>query len=177
MTTKKLIRRIISGGQTGADRAGLEIAEELGIPTGGWCPKGCRTENGPDPELVTRFGLQESPASNYTVRTLANIGMSDGTLIFGKASAGSNQTRREAQRVRKPVLWVLPLTKPEFVRSWLTAHNIHTLNIAGNRESVNPGIGERVKEFLREVLALQCERCGSPRRYDQSCDCFDNGGQ
>ena len=75
--------KIISGGQTGADRAALEFAIKQGIPHGGWCPKGRRSEDG---QIDAKYQLQETPSSNYLQRTEWNVRDSDGTVIFSIAS-------------------------------------------------------------------------------------------
>ncbi len=87
-----MIRKIVSGGQTGADRAALDWAMSRGVPHGGWCPKGRRAEDGPIP---ARYCLQETEAANYLVRTEQNIVDSDGTVIFtlkAVLSGGSKRT-------------------------------------------------------------------------------------
>lgn len=146
---------IISGGQTGADRGGLEAAKELGLPTGGYCPKGYLTEDGPD-LMLKEFGLIELKSKSYKSRTVKNIKVSDGTVIFvdvdssGKLkSKGSLLTFNTAVKLNKPVL-VNP-DEAKF-KTWLTDNNIQVLNVAGNRESVNPGISNIVKSFLLKSL-------------------------
>ena len=82
-----MISRIISGGQSGADQGGLEAAERLGVPTGGFMPKGFRTEDGPRPDLAARYGLVEASTPGYPERTERNVQLADGTAVF--AAAGS----------------------------------------------------------------------------------------
>lgn len=143
------VTKIISGGQTGADRAGLEAARELGIPTGGYIVKGWRTERGAEP-LLAEFGLVETDSTSYAYRTELNVRESDGTVIFGRInSSGSQLTYRLCQAYHKPV--VCNPTGSE-LQAWIERYDISVLNVAGNRESVNPGIGESVKELL--ILAL-----------------------
>lgn len=100
-----MINKIISGGQTGADRAALDVAIKLGIPHGGWIPKGRRTENGILPD---KYQLKEMPTASYPKRTERNILDSDGTLIFsrGALSRGSALTRRIAKKLDKPFMYV-----------------------------------------------------------------------
>jgi len=150
-----MVRKIISGGQTGADRGGLESAKELGISTGGYCPKGFLTENGPDLKL-NDFGLIEMDTTDYKARTIKNIEVSDGTVIFCSTGnkdeilfGGSKITLSMAKKLGKPVI-VNP--DESSFKTWLVENNIQTLNVAGNRESVNPGIQNKVKEFLMKVL-------------------------
>jgi len=149
-----LLTKIISGGQTGADRAGLDAAKESGIVTGGRCPKGFRTETGADPSLK-QYGLTETDSSDYTERTKLNFLDSDGTVIFtdvsnGKiTSRGSLLTLKTAKENDKPCI-VNP-TVAELVK-WIKSNSINVLNVAGNRESTSPGIYERVKGVLTEAL-------------------------
>jgi hypothetical protein len=149
-----MVTTIRSGGQTGVDRAALDVALELGIPCGGWCPKGRRAEDGPIPE---RYPLRETPWSGYPQRTEWNVRDSVGTLILtvGPADRGTALTARIAERLGKPYLKLDLLAAPSAaaVREWAGAHNVQVLNVAGPRESSSPGIGERARLFLREVLA------------------------
>lgn len=143
------IERIISGGQTGADRAGLEAGKILGLATGGTVPKGCRTHDGADPSLLT-FGCVEDASSAYPPRTRANVRDSDGTVLFGNLySPGTLMTKRLCNELGRP--FIENPTIDEF-RAWVEAKGIRTLNVAGNRERTNPGITRRVIEFLVEAL-------------------------
>lgn len=142
--------KIISGGQTGADRAGLEAAKELGLPTGGYAPKGWRTDNGPAPSLAD-FGLVETESAGYPERTSLNVQASDGTLIFGDAgSSGSRLTRQLCKQYRKPYA-INPRNRKE-IRGFIEYHNVQVLNVAGNRERTNPGIGATVKALLIDAF-------------------------
>ena len=100
-----MIQKIISGGQTGADRAALDVAIELGISHGGWIPKGRKTEEGPLPE---KYQLQEMPTGSYQKRTQQNVIDSHGTLIIshGKLTGGSAFTRRLAKIHKRPFLHI-----------------------------------------------------------------------
>lgn len=148
---KIILERIISGGQTGADRASLEAAKELGILTGGYAPKGYKTENGQDLSLKELFGLIETDSYAYNFRTIMNISRSDGTVIFGLLdSPGSKFTIKMVNKLKKPLL-TNPRSPEEFI-NWILQNNIKTLNCAGNRESVRPGIHNRVKTFLINTL-------------------------
>lgn len=147
------IEKIISGGQTGVDRAALDAALELGIPCGGWCPKGRRAEDGP---IDIRYPLMETYSANYRIRTEKNVRDSDGTLVFTwrEPKGGTALTIRFAQKYKKPYLTV-DLSEegdPETTREWLEANQIKVLNIAGLRESELPGIYHRTVQFLREVF-------------------------
>jgi hypothetical protein len=145
--------QIISGGQTGADRGGLEAGKQIGLQTGGYCPKGWRTDNGPDITLA-EFGLVETKSSGYPVRTKANVLLSDGTLIFGNVnSPGSLLTVRLCLQYNKPCK--IDPTKAEILE-FIASNRIEVLNIAGNRERTNPGIQKRVQEFLVEAPERNC---------------------
>lgn len=139
------LARIISGGQTGADRGGLEAARVLGLETGGWAPKGYLTERGNDPSLKD-FGLQEMTTADYPPRTRLNVWESDGTVIFApKMSPGSRFTRNCCIGLKKPFLLNPSAYElAEFVES----HGITILNVAGSRESKHSGIQEKVKTLI-----------------------------
>ena len=147
-----LVVKIISGGQTGVDRAALDVALELGLPCGGWCPKGRRAEDGPIPE---RYPLQENESTSYPARTRMNVRDSDGTLIItrGKPDRGTGLTLTLAQRYKKPHLVVDLNERPKAtqVRMWLRRNRIKTLNVAGPRESSIQGIYSLSTAFLRKI--------------------------
>ena len=147
------IEKIISGGQTGVDRAALDVALELGIPCGGWCPKGRKAEDG---RIHSRYPLQEASSSSYSVRTEMNVKDSDGTLIltWGSVTGGTARTLEFAKKFKKPHL-VVDLSKreePIIVKEWCQQNRIGVLNVAGPRESKVPGIHNIAVEFLREVF-------------------------
>jgi hypothetical protein len=124
--------KVISGGQTGADRIGLEVAKSFKLPTGGMAPKGWMTENGPDPTLIA-FGLEESTSARYTPRTIHNLQNSDGTVLFGNmASPGSLETIKGCIANGKPYI-TNPL--PFELADWIQEKDIKVLNVAGNRGS------------------------------------------
>jgi hypothetical protein len=154
--------RIISGGQTGADQGGLLAARELGIPSGGTAPKEWWTETGSDEGLLRGFGLVECSEPGYEARTKKNVLDSDGTMLLGSyASGGSAMTARIASEAGKPFFHVpfplathekgLERTSAEF-REWLKHFRIQVLNVAGNRESQNPGLQEFTRRFLVSAL-------------------------
>lgn len=147
------IDRIVSGGQTGVDRAALDIALELGLDIGGWCPKGRRTEDG---KLPRRYPLRETPLARYQQRTEWNLRDSQGTLILaaGRLSGGTALTAALARRLDKPLLIINAerSPEPEPFAQWLDAHDIRVLNVAGPRESSLPGIGARASRVLRLLL-------------------------
>lgn len=153
-----MIRKIISGGQTGADQGALDAAIEYGFPYGGWLPKGRLTENGP---LLEQYRLQEMCTKDYKKRTLQNILDSDGTLIVsrGKLNGGSKLTYEYAHKNYKPKLHIDLYKTPQFlavssVYNWIHNHNIRVLNVAGPRASKDPKIYEDVKFIIQGVLSL-----------------------
>jgi predicted Rossmann-fold nucleotide-binding protein len=147
------LEKIISGGQTGVDRAALDVALELGVPCGGWCPKGRKAEDGCIPD---RYPLQETPFPDYKVRTEWNVKDSDGTLILtsGKPTGGTALTITLAEKYAKPnlILVFSETSTPAAVRQWLSRHNIRTLNVAGPRESEEPRIYEKAVCLIRDLL-------------------------
>jgi hypothetical protein len=149
-----VIGRIVSGGQTGVDRAALDVALGLGLPCGGWCPRGRRAEDGP---IDSRYPLTETPSDEYAQRTTWNVRDSDGTLVLtrGVPVGGTALTVDVAERLRKPCLVVDLATdsRPEAAREWLVRNAVGVLNVAGPRESGMPGIYADALAFLRAVLA------------------------
>ncbi len=145
--------KIVSGGQTGVDRGALDAAIDLGISHGGWCPRGRLAEDGRIPD---RYELVQTDSSAYAVRTERNVIDSDATLILcrGPLSGGTELTLRLAVRHGRPNM-VVDLEAPcpaEEVRQWLAAEQTEVLNVAGPRESQNPGMAARAAEFLTSVL-------------------------
>lgn len=140
---------IVSGGQTGVDRAALDAAIALGIALGGWCPRGRLAEDGTIP---ARYALRETGSPHYAVRTERNVAESDATLILhqGTLRGGTALTRRLAEQHAKPCL-VVDLTREDGVtiaRAWLEETRPSALNVAGPRESQRPGIAALARAFL-----------------------------
>lgn len=147
------IEKIISGGQTGADRAALDWAIEHGIPHGGWCPVGRLAEDGTLPE---RYQRQESPnGGGYRRRTKANVRDSDATLVTSMDSVltgGSHQTVLFAKRFAKPWLHLNPqMDWQAALRAWLSSTPIHTLNVAGPSASREPSVANFTWTVLDEI--------------------------
>ena len=145
---------VVSGGQTGVDRAALDTALELGLDCGGWCPRGRRAEDGP---LSARYPLRETPSAAYPQRTEWNARDSDATLVLhrGRLRGGTALTVRLARSLGRPTLAVdLGTTADaDAVREWLAHEGVRRLNVAGPRESEQPGIHDQAAAFLRQVLA------------------------
>lgn len=148
-----MFTKLISGGQTGVDRAALDLALERGIPCGGWCPKGRRAEDGPLPD---RYPLVETTWWGYPQRTAWNIRDSDGTLVLlsRQPDRGTQLTIKLAERLKKPCLVVDLTAKPDVVtvRDWARTHQVRILNVAGPRASQCRGIYQRAKRFLAKLL-------------------------
>jgi len=148
--------KVISGGQTGVDRAALDAAAALDLPTGGWCPKGRRAEDGTIPD---RYALTELPSPEYRTRTKKNVTEADATLILTPTSApptgGTGFTLRLAARAAKPYL-IVALDNPAAaneIRAWLETVRPAVLNVAGPRESEAPGIHVAAVALLSDVLS------------------------
>lgn len=153
-----MIRKIISGGQTGADQAALDTAIKWNIPHGGWVPKGRLTEAG---RLPDRYHLQEMPTESYPARTEQNVMDSDGTLIIshGPLSNGSRHTKEMAVKHGKPYLHVdlneIDASKAAGqVHGWITKTGIEVLNVAGPRSSNDPSIYQSAMHLLTIVLIM-----------------------
>ena len=150
------MKKIISGAQTGADISGLKIGKALGLETGGWIPKGFKTEKGFQPELGDLYNLEEHTSSNYGPRTFTNVRDSDGTIrIAGNFnSPGEKLTLKAIQQYDKPYIDV-SMSNPRPISevvAWLQENEIETLNVAGNRESSAPGITAFAEEYLTMVI-------------------------
>lgn len=144
------LRKVISGGQNGADRTGLECAKEMGLETGGTAPKDYKTESGLDPSLK-EFGLEESTFSTYQPRTKENVKNADVTLWFGNlGSPGYWCTLNACKTYNK-----LMINNPDPARLRVVANTCEVVNIAGNRESTNPNVCNMVRaafKLLRDYV-------------------------
>ena len=150
-----VLQKIISGGQTGADRAALDFAIAHRILHGGWCPRGRLAEDGPIP---ARYQLSETPTSDYAQRTEWNVRDSAGTVIFSIAAAlaaGTKHTTEMARQHKKPWLHLSRERDGEAavrkLLDFLAAHNIKVLNVAGPRQSEEPEVGRFTRETLEQA--------------------------
>ena len=148
-----MITKIVSGGQTGADRAALDFAIGHNIPHGGWIPKGRITEDGPLPD---NYKLREIETGSYMKRTEQNVIDSDGAMILshGKLTAGSLLTRQYAKRHHRPWLHIdfnnASISESvEQIKKWVELHRIKTLNVAGPRASKDSRIYRKTLELLK----------------------------
>jgi len=156
-STQKL-KKIVSGGQTGADRAALDVAIGLGLETGGWVPHGRRAEDGRIPARYA--GLIETATEEYRSRTALNVRDADATLIFsfGEPTGGTGLTLTLALSSGKPFLAIDLETRSsndnaDRIRDWLTETAARVLNVAGPRASGEPRITAAVTEILSAALS------------------------
>jgi hypothetical protein len=151
------VEKIISGGQSGADRAALDVALEFGIPHGGWCPRGRKAEDGP---IASRYLLRETTSAKYRVRTKTNLTEADGTVIFSMKptlSGGTLLTANLAERHDKPLLKLHAEmgrdVAAQALCTFLETHAIKILNVAGPRASGEPEVYDFVCDVLRRVFS------------------------
>jgi len=168
---------IVSGGQTGADRAALDFAIARGMPHGGWCPRGRLAEDG---RIPWRYHLRETSSAEYPERTEWNVRDSDATVVFTigpTVSGGTALALCWAQRLGKPVLHLArdaaaalsgegEVTDKKRVaaeqcaarlRKWLAKHEVERLNVAGPRASQEPEIAEFVQQVLQAAIGESAE--------------------
>jgi hypothetical protein len=148
------LEKIVSGGQTGVDRAALDVAIALGFACGGWVPRHRRAEDG---RIAARYPVREAPGPAYEERTRLNVRDSDATLVLtrGRPTGGTALTVAVARSRGRPYL-IVDLdgeAEPDAVRRWLVDHRVRVLNVAGPRESSSAGIHEAAVDFLNAVLA------------------------
>lgn len=161
-----ILRKVISGGQSGVDVAALRAAKRAGLQTGGTMPRGWMTIDGPRPGYATEFGLVEHPFSaSYPPRTLANVLEADATLRIAAdfESAGERCTWAAIVRARSRHLDVqldelIAAIRPEVVARWIVDKEIATLNVAGNSERTTLGIERFAESYLDEVFAALKEK-------------------
>ena len=153
-----MIKKIISGGQTGVDQGALDAAIKYSFPYGGWIPKGRLTENGPLPD---EYRLKEMPTKNYPDRAEKNVLASDGTVIIthGKLTGGSALTKKLAKKHKRPYLNIDLNKTPAFIaaseiNNWVIKHGIEILNVAGPRASKDPKIYEDTTYIIQGVILL-----------------------
>lgn len=155
-----ILEKVVSGGQSGVDRAALDVAMRVGIPVGGWCPAGRWAEDG---RIDSRYPLKETESSDPAQRTILNVRDSDGTLVLGRGagSAGTNLTLLEAEKQQRPVFRCSPLDLERVIEAvkWAVAEDIRVLNVAGPRDSEVSGIYGFAARFLLDFFEL----CGGAK--------------
>jgi hypothetical protein len=175
-----MLKKIISGGQTGADRAALDFAIKMDISHGGWIPKGRLAEDGP---LPSKYDLKEMRTKSYPKRTEKNVVDSDGTLIVshGKLTGGSRATKEFADKHDKPCFHIDLNQTPEFeaaehILQWTLENSIAILNVAGPRTSKDPEIYEEVFDLfetfyhlaVHEEKVVAIRETGTPKTVDEA---------
>jgi hypothetical protein len=155
--------QIVSGGQTGVDRAALDVAVNMGVKTGGWCPHGRRAEDG---RIADMYPLKETPGKKYPQRTKWNVRDSDGTLIltWGPPTGGTALTASVAEQYEKPLhlVDIEPMwTAADLTEciDWINRHQLRVLNVAGPRSSQSPGAYDAATRFLRELVKALLRTC------------------
>lgn len=137
----KMLKKVLAGGQTGVDRAALDVAIDLGIAHGGWCPAGRDADDGVIPE---KYQLTETPELDHTVRTEYNVRDADATLMFfrGELHGGTAYAIEMAKHAGKPAMAVSLDQDVDIagIVAWLKEHQVEVLNVGGQRETKNPGI-------------------------------------
>jgi putative molybdenum carrier protein len=148
--------KIVSGGQTGADRAALDWAIANGVEHGGWCPRGRKAEDG---AIARRYRLRETPSDRYSQRTEWNVRDSDGTVILSLGdplTGGSKRTAELAEQYGKPWLHVSRRSNggdaADRLRRFMAETGIRVLNVAGPRASTEPHVGEFVSQVLDQAF-------------------------
>lgn len=162
MTVAAGVRKIVSGGQTGADRAALDWAIARGLDHGGWCPRGRRAEDG---TIASRYRLTETPGDGYVERTERNVRDSDGTVILSvreTLTGGSRRTAELARQHGRPCLHLSRAASPTDaglrLRGFVRAYGIRVLNVAGPRASSERAIGAFVTETLDRAFGAPSPR-------------------
>ena len=164
-----MVKKIISGGQTGADQAALDVAIKLGIPHGGWIAKGRKTEDGRLPE---KYRLQEVSTASPGKHAEQNVLESDGTLIIshGNLTGGSEYTRKMAMHHRRTWLHLdlnrmIAFRAAKTIRTWLRSHTIEVLNVAGPRASKDPEIYQDTVKILETAFYIDLIDMSMPRPF------------
>jgi hypothetical protein len=145
---------ILSGGRSGAERAAWRAARAFGVATGGWMPAGFGSDDGPHPEFAELYSASDLPTDGDDP-AYRNVQESDGTLWIGATTTSAAQvTVRACQELGRTCLPIDPGAAfgPSHVAAWILEQKIRVLNVAGNREPEEPGIGERVERLLGQVL-------------------------
>lgn len=152
-----MLEKVISGAQTGADRAGLDVAQKFGIPTGGTMPFGYKALDGYWPEFREKYGIVMHKSSSYRPRTRKNVADSDGTIRLATtfASRGEICTLNAITDYGKEKFDVDLSDPPPIsdVIQWIEEKNIRTLNVAGNSEETSPGTYAASSKYLIQLFS------------------------
>ncbi len=148
-----MLRKIVSGGQTGVDRAALDAAIAMDVEHGGWCPKGRLAEDG---KIGCEYHLRETDSTEYSERTEHNVIDSDATLIlYDQVLSGGTRLTQQFARKHRRANFAVDLSQPIDLNdliNWIDRHNIGVLNVAGPRESGTPGIGDAARMLISDLL-------------------------
>ena len=163
-----MIERVLTGGQSGVDQAAWRAARAAGILTGGWMPRGFQTEDGPRPEFEAEFHARARESDAYGERTIANVKDADAVLIIAgpRHGAGVQLTIDTSRVLGRPYLVIDPdeLGSEQTAReatTWIAQVGARRLNVAGDRNSVDPGIGPRAEAFLAAVFRARMPAGGA----------------
>jgi hypothetical protein len=176
-----VIKKIVSGGQIGADQAALDVAIKLGLPHGGWIQKGRKTQSGILPE---KYRLKELPTAGYKQRIEQNVIDSDGTLIVshGEPTGGAEYGREMADKHHRPRLQADLKENSTFViasriNTWIFKNNIEVLNVTGSRVSEDSTIYKDTMDIVEGAILLGMIQAkpGESERDDDSSQGFDKG--
>ncbi|MDF1860681.1 MAG: putative molybdenum carrier protein [Verrucomicrobiales bacterium] len=152
------VQKIVSGGQTGVDRAALEWALCTGMTCGGWCPAGRVAEDGPIDE---RFPLEETPGEGYSQRTEWNVRDSDGTVLLSlepRLTGGTQLTKKFARKWNRPCLTLsrAETEDPGYaLQKFVETNRIEILNVAGPRETTEADCGRFAAEVLEQAFGCK----------------------
>jgi predicted Rossmann-fold nucleotide-binding protein len=173
-----MLDRVITGGQTGVDQAAWRAAKSVGLSTGGWMPRGFLTEAGPRPGFSGDFGAKAHHSPEWESRTLANVNEADGTLVIhgGQPGPGTLRTIQAARERGQPVLVldserITASDASNQIATWIVEMGVHRLNVAGDRESVAPGLGAKAEATLRAAFLIVLSQglpWGQPRSDPES---------
>jgi hypothetical protein len=158
MSGSSALPKLVSGGQTGVDRAALDVALDLGLDCGGWCPRGRAAEDGP---IASRYPLRETPGAHPSQRTTWNVRDSQATLalVRGEPVGGTALALAHAKILGRPTLLIDLSVRPdpEAIQAWIANQGVQSLNVAGPRESQARGVYRQARSLLEAALG--------PRRH------------
>ncbi len=153
-----MLKKIISGGQLGADQAALDAAIKCNFPHGGWIQKGRKIKNGILPD---KYELEEMPVAGYKERIEQNVIGSDGTVIFshGRLTGGADYSLKMAEKHKRPILHIdlkqTPVvTAPSKINTWIIENDIEVLNVTGSRTSEDPYIYRNTMDIIENSILL-----------------------